>query len=89
MDLFEFDDEDEEAVNKYAVQIAQSRIVGLKRVLDYLLDGGLFGWLDRGKEDEAKTKSDYKGKIDEVYNISKKCGLKLSDKLPYYNEYGK
>ena len=87
--VFEFKSEHNEAVIKYAVQVAQSRIVGLKRVLDYLLDGGIAGFFDRGGVSKSQTESDYKTKIQSVYGTAKECVLKLSDALPYYSDYGK
>ena len=85
--LFEFKNENQEAVIKYAVQVAQSRIVGLKRVLDYLLDGGIAGYFDRGGVSAELTKILYKSKIQSIYGAAKDCMLKLSDALPYYSEY--
>ena len=88
-DLFEFSDENKEAVIKYAVQIAQSRIVGLKRTLDYLLDGGVAAFFDRGGDSKKQTEADYKSKIQKVYDVAKNCMLDLSEALPFYSDYGR
>ena len=87
--VFEFKSEHNEAVIKYAVQVCQSRIVGLKRVLDYLLDGGIAGFFDRGGVTKELKESMYKSRIQQVYDAAKNCMLKLSDALPYYSEYGR
>ena len=79
-----------DGASKYAVQLAQSRIVGVNTMKDYLLNGKLTSGLMEllhGKS-SAEVKEEYEGAIQKIYDIAKKCKLKLSEKLPLYGEYG-
>ena len=91
---------EKEEATKYLVQLAQSRIVGLNTVMGYITDGGPAGWVDRGSPpwpfgiDEDNQKKEqitraYETAIEEVYKAVKNWKLTISDKLPYYNNYGK
>ena len=89
--LFELKDNntDPADVNKYIIQLAQSRITGLNTVMEYITHGSLAGVIDRlffnrSKED---IEEDHKGMIGEVYEVAKKCKVKLSESLPFYNDY--
>lgn len=90
---FEYDDQDEETVLKYAVQLAQGRIVGLDSVMGYLSTGRIASFFDRGWFGNHKSKEDiineYHAAIKEVYEVAKKSNLMLSSNLPLYSAYGK
>ena len=69
---------------KYAVQLAQARIVGLNSVKNLALGAKAVGWIARqltGRSDEA-IRTEYNTAISNVYNIAKKCGMILSENLP-------
>ncbi|MBR1657694.1 MAG: VWA domain-containing protein [Synergistaceae bacterium] len=73
---------------KYAVQLAQARIVGLDSVRSLVQSGKLVEWVGRliaqaftGRTDEV-IKREYETAIQTVYDVAEKCGMNLSDKLP-------
>ena len=73
---------------KYAVQLAQARIVGLNSVKKLALGAKLVGWIANkiiGRSDED-IKNEYNTAINNVYDIAKKCGMVLSENLPTANE---
>lgn len=77
---------------KYAVQLAQARIVGLEAVKGLVTHGKISGAIYRIIEQllNGKSKKDfereYNNAIDSVYTIAKKCGMRLSENLPRYEE---
>ena len=77
--------------SKYVLQLAQSRIVGIDRVKEYLLNGKFMSWLINlvVNKTEEEIEAEYNGAIKKIYDIAKKCRLELSDKLPLYDTYGK
>ena len=73
---------------KYAVQLAQARIVGLDSVRSLVQSGKAVEWIARliaqaftNRTDEV-IREEYKTAIQTVYNIAAKCGMSLSDNLP-------
>ncbi|MBQ7593501.1 MAG: VWA domain-containing protein [Synergistaceae bacterium] len=82
-----------EEAGKYALQLAQSRIVGLDAVKEFLIHGKILGWVNRfinllfNDRTKEAIENEYIAAINDLYEVAKKCELKLSDNLPYYNEY--
>ena len=74
--------------NKYAVQLAQSRIVGVDLVKEYLLNGKLASWIIGliVNKSQDYIRQEYEEAISNVYDIARKNILELSDKLPNYPE---
>lgn len=69
---------------KYAVQLAQARIIGLNSVKNLALGAKAVGWIARhitGRSDDA-IRNEYNTAINNVYNIIKKCGMVVSENLP-------
>ncbi|MBR0076687.1 MAG: VWA domain-containing protein [Synergistaceae bacterium] len=80
---------------KYAVQIAQSRIVGLDNMKRFLLNGkwwnanGLFNLVHNENKSTEEITTEFDKAIKSVYEIAKKCKMQLSNQLPLYDTYGK
>lgn len=74
---------------KYAVQLAQARIIGLNSVKNLALGAKLIGWIANkiiGRSDES-IRNEYNTAINNVYNIAKKCGMVISENLPMYSDF--
>ena len=89
-----FDASTGEEFQKYAVQLAQGRIVGLNVIMNYLSDGSAASYSDRGgllnkQRTPEEIKEEYKHAISEVYKVIKHWNLKVSDQLPFFGTYGK
>lgn len=82
---------EEAEAEKYAIQVIQSRIVGVNSALDYFSAGRAAGWVDRGGFFDRKTKDEVKNEytavIKQLYAIAKSCSLMLPSNLPYYKQY--
>lgn len=78
---------------KYAVQLAQSRIIGLNAVKELLLKAQFVEWVNRliqqavNNRSEADIRNEYEKAIKIVYEIAKKCGMRLSGHLPMYYDF--
>ena len=83
----------QEEYEKYAVQLAQSRIVGLNKIMKYLSDGSPASYSDLGgllnkKRTPEEIEEEYENAIAEIYKVIKKWTLTVSDQLPFYSDYG-
>ena len=88
-----YENNTQEEYNKYAVQLAQSRIVGLNTIMKYLSDDSPASYSDRGglrntQRTPEEIKEEYEHAIAEIYKVIKNWGLSVSDQLPFFDKYG-
>ena len=85
---YEFDDENQDDVDKYIIQLAQSRIAGLFAVMEYIAGDSPAAWFDRGgvfyDKTQEQIKADYKTAAEEIYEVAAKCAVVLSKNLPKF-----
>ncbi|MBR0078990.1 MAG: VWA domain-containing protein [Synergistaceae bacterium] len=82
---FEFEAANLSDVKNYIRTLAQSRIIGLNDVANYIVNGNTFKkiWnLFGGYED---VKEEYRQAIGKVYEFVRSCPVEISDKLPGYD----
>ncbi len=88
-EYIEFPVDRKEDYYKYAVQIAQGRILGLETILDYIVDGSLAGMWDRGSHfwdlfsgNDAAKKEAYRNSFQQAIDLVKKLAVILRLNLP-------
>ena len=88
---YSFDSTDEAAVQKYLVQLVQSRIVGENYIKERIQKHDLAAWTSRliaGTNNE-EIESWFETIISGLYNTASYLELPLSENLPYYYQYAK
>ena len=88
---FSYSEDYSAEVEKYLVQLAQSRIVGEYFWYEYLADNSGAGFIQSiisGKQPD-EYRQDYKKMVKSTYDYANRLQLKLSPNLPYYSDYAK
>ncbi len=89
LETFAYAAEDSAWVEKYLVQLAQSRIMGEYYWYEYVADEGPVGWISSVRN--GKKPSDYRKMFKDtakaIYSCSNRLQLRLSDNLPNYRDY--
>lgn len=89
LETFAYASEDSAWVEKYLVQLAQSRIMGEYYWHEYISDEGPVGWISSVLN--GKTPDDYRKMFKDtartIYGYANRLKLRLSKNLPFYSDF--